>query len=160
MADWQESKDIVINASPDAVFDVVGDLARHRDLADSGELVAVRQMTDGPTQLGSVIEANEALEVGGQRMEFAARSFVVTFDPPRTISWVAAPPVPIGHIQWWFHLTPEPSGTRVVNEVEVDLGEEGRAMFGGVDGYLTVRAPDVAKGMAQTLQNLKSHLEA
>lgn len=159
MADWQERMDIVIDAPPDAVFDVVGDLAKHRDIAGSGELVAVRQITDGPTQLGSVIEVDEALEVGGQRMEFAARSLVVTFDPPRTISWVPAPPVPIRHIQWWFHLMPEPSGTRVVNEVEVDLGEEGRAMFGGVDGYLTVRAPDVTKGMAQTLQNLKTQLE-
>ena len=159
MADWQERKEIVINATPEAVFAAVEDFTNHHELAGSGEVLAVRKLTDGPIGLGSVIEADERVEVGGEASHFSARSMVVTYEPGATLSWVAAPPIPVRRIQWWFHLTPEGSGTRVANEVEVDLGDAGRELFGGVEGYTTVRAPDISKGMSKTLDNLKAALE-
>ena len=159
MADWHERKETLIKAAPEAVFAIVGDFLTHRELAGSGELVDVRMVTDGPTGLGSVIEADEAVDVGGQHAEYTARAMVVTYDPPATLSWVNAPPFPVRRVQWWFHLSPEGPGTRVVNEVEVDLGDGGRAMFGGVEGFKSVRAPDISKGMATTLENLRKMVE-
>ncbi len=69
MADYQHSKEIVINASPEAVFGIVSDLTRHKELAGSGELVKVRQLTSGPTGLGSMIEADEHIMLGDQAMD-------------------------------------------------------------------------------------------
>ena len=62
--------------------------------------------------------------MAGQKMEFVATSVVVACDPPNTISWIPVPPLPIRRIQWWYHLAPEGQGTRVTQEVEVDLGEQ------------------------------------
>ena len=88
-------------------------------------------------------------------MEFAAKSVVVAFDPPNSFSWIPVPPIPIRRIQWWYHLSPEGRGTKVVHEVEVDLGEA-REMFGGTEAYNSTRGADVIRGMEKTLQNLKA----
>ena len=85
----------------------------------------------------------------------AAKAVVVACSPPNTLSWISAPPLPIRRIQWWFNLSAEGSGTKVVHECEVDLGEEARAMFGGTQGYNDTRGADVIAGMEKTLENLK-----
>ncbi|HJN85752.1 MAG: SRPBCC family protein [Dehalococcoidia bacterium] len=159
MLDFHAIKETTINASPEAVFDVVSDLSRHRELAGSGELVNIRLLTPGPVGLGTMVEADESIHLGDQHMEFAARSVVVAFDRPNTISWVPAPPVPVRRIQWWFHLTPDGQGTKVVHEAEVDLGEGGREMFGGTENYNQTRGADVIRGMEKTLQNLQQMVE-
>ena len=71
------------------------------------------------------------------------------------------PPLPIRRIQWWYNLSPEGRGTKVVHECEVDLGKEARAMFGGTQGCNATRAPkdtrdaDVIASMEERLQNLQ-----
>ena len=155
MIDFSSSKEITVKASPEAVFDVVGDLMRHQELAGSGEVLAIRKLTDGPTGFGSVIEADESINIGGEIMEFPATSVVVAFDPPKSISWIPVPPLPTRRIQWWFNLSPDGEGTRVTHEVEVDLGEA-RAMF---DDYEGTRAVDIARGMDKTLENLRRSVE-
>jgi uncharacterized protein YndB with AHSA1/START domain len=159
MIDFHAVKETKINAPPEAVFEVVSDLSRHTDLAGSGELVNIRLLTSGPVGLGTMIEADESIHLGDQHMEFSASSVVVSFDRPNTISWVPAPPVPVRRIQWWFHLTPDGEGTRVVHEAEVDLGEAGREMFGGTDNYNNTRGADVIRGMGKTLENLQRLVE-
>ncbi len=158
MADYQHSKEIVINASPEAVFGIVSDLTRHKELAGSGELVKVRKLTEGPCCLGSMIEADEHIELGDQVMEFAAKSVVVAYDAPKVISWMPSPPVPTRRIQWWFHVAPEGQGSKVTHEVEVDLGEAA-SMFGGVEGYKATRGVDISRGLEKTLENLKKTAE-
>ena len=81
---------------------------------------------------------------------------VVTYDPPNTISWINAPiGVPLRRIQWWFHFTPEGSGTRLVHEVEVDFGETTDPMVIGLrDNYEAGRAGYVRDGIKKTLENL------
>ncbi len=93
MIDLHATRETVINASPQAVFDIISDLTRHKDLAGSGELVTVRKLTEGPTGLGSMIEADESIQLGDQHMEFAAKSVVVGYDAPNSMSWIPVPPV-------------------------------------------------------------------
>ena len=158
MIDFEASRDIVINASPEAVFGLVGDLSKHKELHGSGEVKELRALTDGPTRLGSMIEADEAITLGGETMEFSAQSVVVTHSPPKSISWTPVAPFPIRRIQWWFHLAPEGQGTRLTPEVEVDLGET-REMMGGTEVYRSGRGADVTRGLEQTLQNVKAAAE-
>lgn len=159
MVDFHASKEIVVDAAPEAVFSLVSDFTKHRDLAGSGELVEVRTLTTGPTGVGTMIEADESIHLGDEHMEFAAKSVVVAFDPPNSFSWIPVPPIPIRRIQWWYHLSPEGRGTKVVHEVEVDLGEA-REMFGGTEAYNSTRGADVIRGMEKTLQNLKAAFPA
>ena len=64
------------------------------------------------------------------------------------------PPVPLRRIQWWSHVTPEGQGSKVLREVEIDLGEAAE-MFGGVEAYNATRDVDIAKG----LENLRKAAE-
>lgn len=155
MVDFHAVKEVVVNASPEAVFSIVSDFSKHRELAGSGELVTVRLLTQGPTDIGTTIEADESIDLGDQHMDITAKAVVVACSPPNTLSWIAAPPLPIRRIQWWFNLSAEGSGTKVVHECEVDLGEEARAMFGGTQAYNDTRGADVIAGMEKTLQNLQ-----
>ena len=94
-------------------------------------------------------------------MDITAKAVVVACGPPNTLSWISVPPLPIRRIQWWFNLSAEGSGTKVVHECEVDLGEEARAMFGGTQAYhdtrvrRDTRGADVIAGMEKTLKNLQ-----
>ena len=47
MPDFHAVKEVVVNASPEAVFSIVSDFSKHRELAGSGELVTVRILTQG-----------------------------------------------------------------------------------------------------------------
>ena len=152
---FRVSKNTSIPASPEAIFSVVSDLTRHKQLAGRGELVEVRKVTAGPMGLGSVVEANESIQLGDRRLEFLARSIVVTFDPPNTISWIPTPPLPIRRIQWWFRLSPAAQGTKVVHDVEVDLGNEAFDMFGSAENFGRTLGADMARDMDKTLENLR-----
>ena len=155
MTDFHVSKETTIDASPEAIFAIVSDLTRHKQLAGSGELVDIRKVTPGPIGLGSVVEANESIQLGDRRLEFLARSIVVTFNPPNTISWIPTPPLPIRRIQWWFRMSPAEQGTKVAHEVEVDLDDEAFEMFGGAENFGKTRGADMARGMVKTLENLR-----
>ena len=158
MIDLEAQRDIHINASPEAVYEIVCDLTRHSELAGSGEVLRIRKLTDGPTGIGTLIEADESLNLGGEQMDFTATSVVVTCTPPTTVSWLAIPPFPLRRIQWWYHLAPEDGGTRVRQEVEVDLGDAREAM-GGTEGYRSTRGVVVIQGMEKTLENLRKVAE-
>jgi hypothetical protein len=155
MVDFHAVKETVVNASPEEVFAIVSDFSKHQELAGSGELVTVRILTQGATDVGTTIEADEAIDLGDQHMDITAKAVVVACSPPNTISWISVPPLPIRRIQWWFHLSPEGEGTKVVHECEVDLGEVAREMFGGTQGYNDTRGADVIAGMEKTMENLK-----
>ena len=161
MIDFHAKKETTINASPEAVFKIVTDLKGHKELAGSGELVDVQVLTPGPTNFGSTLEADESINMGDQHFDVNAKSVTVTYDSPNTISWLSVPvvpPLPTERIQWWFRLSPEGQGTKVVHEVEVDLGGA-REMMGGTETYNKVRGVDVSRGMEKTLENLKKAAE-
>ncbi len=158
MIDFAHSAEITINASPQAVFNIVSDPSRHVELAGSGELNKVER-TSGPVGTGTHISAEETVKMAdGSGMDLTADSVVVTCDPPNSFSWIVNPALPeqVRRIQWWFRMSPQGGGTKVVHEVEVDWGDLQNEMLIGLrDNYEQVRAGVVRTGMTKTLENLK-----
>ncbi len=159
MLDFSYSTEITVNASPQAIFDIVSDPSRHVELAGSAELTSIRQEPAGPVGTGTHIYADETVKMAdGSGMDLTADSIVVTFDPPNSFSWIVNPALPeqVRRLQWWFRMSPQGGGTKVVHEVEVDWGDLQTEMLKGLrDNYEQVRAGVVRTGMDQTLENLK-----
>lgn len=94
----------------------------------------------------------------GTGMDLTADSIVVTFDAPNSFSFVVNPALPeqVRRIQWWFRMSPDGAGTKVIHEVEVDWGNLTHEMVIGLrDNYEQIRAGVVRTGMDQTVKNLK-----
>ena len=159
MIDFAYSTEGTINASPQAIFDIVSNPARHVELAGSGELKKVGQQPAGPVGTGTHLPAEESVKMAdGSSMDLTADSVVVTYDSPNSFSWIvnAALPEQVRRIQWWFRMTPQGGGTKVIHEVEVDWGDIQSEMLKGLrDNYEQVRAGVVRSGMNKTLENLK-----
>ena len=84
--------EIAVDASPQAIFDIVSDSANHGRLAGSEELKTIRQEPAGPVGLGTHILAEETVMMAdGTGMDFTADSIVVTFDVPNSFSWIVDP---------------------------------------------------------------------
>jgi uncharacterized protein YndB with AHSA1/START domain len=157
---WEGSERIAIAAPPAAVWAVVSDVARHQQLAGSGEIKALR--VNGPVAKGSAWEADEQVKGVGA---FTARSECVTFDSPREFSWKSyPPPVKPGNAQsipdvtWWFRLSPDGEGTTLEHAYRVVEPKVGGLLMKGF--YLaTGRAAAIRKGMRQTLANVKAAVE-
>ena len=158
MSDFQTTQEISINATPETVFGIISDFTRHKELAGLGELVNVRILTDGPIGLGSMIEADEAVQMGDNTIELSTKSVVVGFNSPSIFSWIVVPPFPMRRVQWWFRLTQQGDATTLVHEVEVDLGEAAE-QFGGVETFVAGRGAALAAGMQKTLENVKHAAE-
>ncbi len=158
MSDFQATREISINATPETVFRIISDFTRHRELAGLGELVKVQILTDGPIGLGAMIEADEAVQMSDNTIELSTKSIVVAFNSPNNLSWIVVPPFPLRRVQWWFQLTQQGNSTTLVHEVEVDLGEAAE-QFGGVETFVAGRGAALATGMQKTLENVKHAAE-
>ena len=159
MIDCSYKMEATISASPQAIYDIVSDPAQHVGLAGSAELNSTRQEPTGPVGTGIHIHAEETVKMtDGSGMDITADSVVVTTDPPRSFSWIVNPALPdqVRRMQWWFNMSPQGGGTRVVHEVEVDWGDLQDEMLKGLrDNYEQIRAPLVRTGMDKTLENLR-----
>ena len=125
MADFSYTSQISINAAPQKIYDIVSNPARHAELAGRNELNTVTQKPSGPVGLGTHIMAEETVVMAdGSTMDLTADSIVVTFDTPKSFSWVVNPALPeqVLRIQWWFNIAPEGTGSKVTHEVEVEWG--------------------------------------
>ena len=159
MLNFAYRTEATIDAVPEVLFDIVSDLSLHAELAGSGELKTVTQKPAGAVETGTRFLAEESVKLAdGSGMDVTADSVVVTCDAPTTFSWIVNPALPdrLRRVQWWFHFTPEGGRTRVVHEVEVDLGELKDEMLKGLrDNFEQIRAPVVRAGMDRTLENLR-----
>lgn len=140
------------------MFGVVSDFTRHKELAGLGELVNVRILTEGPIGLGSMIEADESVQMRENTIELSTKSLVVGYKSPNDLSWIVVPPFPLRRVQWWFQLTQLGDSTTLVHEVEVDLGEAAE-QFGGVETFVPGRGAALSTGMQKTLENVKHAAE-
>jgi uncharacterized protein YndB with AHSA1/START domain len=159
MLGFKAHREIIINASPQVVFDIVGDISQHHELAGSGEVLRIRKTTAGPVQTGTQFEADEDIPMGPTRMKFISKSQVVTYNPPTVLSWTSMPMSgpKAKRIQWWFRLTPQDGSTRVVQEVEVDFGAVSNFLM--KLPYQMMRGGRLTRGVEKTLQNLKQLAE-
>jgi hypothetical protein len=157
---WQGTERIEIAAPPEAVWAIVADVARHRELAGSGEIKAIR--SDGPLAVGAAWEADETIKATGS---FTARSECGVFDPPHEFSWKSYPPPikkgkpdSVPDITWWFRLAPQDAGTMLEHSFRVVEPKRGGLMMKAF--YLaTRRASTIRKGMRKTVQNVKTAAE-
>lgn len=155
---FQARKEALVNAPAQVIFDIVGDVSRHNELAGSGEVLRVRKLTEGPLGVGTRFEADEDIRMRPGRMKFVSTSEIVTYDPPNAVSWTSAPPtMKPRRIQWWFRLTPEDGSTRVVHEVEVDMSPLMNLLMKPT--YAFMRGGLLAQGMEKTLENLRQLAE-
>ena len=163
MLDFSCETEVVINAPPHVVFGIISDPSRHIELAGSGELNTVEQDPPGPVGPGTRLHAEETLMLAdGSSMDVTSDSVVVTCDPPTTFSWIVSPALPdrFRRVQWWFHLNPEGSATRVTHEVELDIGDLHDPLLISLrEDFEHVRGSVIRAGMEKTLQNLERMAE-
>jgi uncharacterized protein YndB with AHSA1/START domain len=156
---YTHSASIHVDASPDRVWAVVGDLGTSADWAGSGQVLSIRQTSDGPVGVGTVYEAQE--KIGAK---FKSLSKITGYEPNKQISWVSAPtpmknaPNERWHL-WTVTLTPEDGGTRVTQDVHAARAAFPMRIFQLI-GLLTSGGTGVIdRGMDRTLQNIKERAE-
>ena len=158
MLDFAYSTEATINASPEKIFEIVSDPSRHIELAGSEEIKQVTINPAGPVGLGTVRSCEETVRIGDDFVDLTAESVIVTYDRPKSLSFIVNPALPetVRRLQWWFRIAPEGQGTKVVHEVEIDWGDLQTEMVKGLrDNYEQIRAGIVRDGMDKTLQNLR-----
>lgn len=157
MLTFQHEERRHIAAPPATVFAILADVTHHDDLAGSGEVKSIRLMSE-EVRVGTEWEADEEIKMGRSTQQFVARSTVREYDPPRVFSWTSMPPGSVKpvprRIQWWYRLTPDAGGTRVVERVEVDMGPIMNLVM--KVPYRLARAGAVGEGMRRTLENLEA----
>lgn len=82
MADFSYSTEATINASADKIFGIVADPNKHVELAGSDEIKKIT-VSPGPVGVGTTINAEEVVIVGGDPMELTAESTVSPMSPAR-----------------------------------------------------------------------------
>ena len=101
-----------VAATPKAVFDLLADPSRHREIDGSG---TVREAVQGPARLTLGARFGMHMEAGAS---YQMINEVVEFETDRQIAWQARPSVTlvakvIGGRIWRYELTPQGAGTLV-----------------------------------------------
>jgi uncharacterized protein YndB with AHSA1/START domain len=150
---------IHVDATPDAVWQLISDVRRHPEYA-------------GPKSITKVIDFDDTLHVGARWIahekfgpqKFDAPSEVTTWDPDHTFGWVSFLPMKEanrgegGRVFWSYTVTPELDGTRLTHHMEVLPPAKGAWTLKTM--YAVLRLPaKQRRGIRTTLANIKSTAE-
>jgi hypothetical protein len=107
-----ETVERIIPAEPAAIFDLLADPSRHREIDGSG---TVRDASAGSQRLGLGSTFGMKMKAG---LPYSMISTVVEFEENRRIAWQTTSPVPVlgrlvGGRVWRYELEPVDGGTRV-----------------------------------------------
>jgi len=107
-----ETVERVIPADASAIFDLIADPSRHREIDGSG---TVRDTTTGSQRLKLGSEFGMKMKAG---IPYSMVSKVIEFDENRRLAWQTTSPVPVlgrlvGGRIWRYELEPVEGGTRV-----------------------------------------------
>jgi uncharacterized protein YndB with AHSA1/START domain len=153
-----DSRDVVsvermIPAPAEAIFALLTDPNRHRDIDGSGSVRAPKASSPDRLELGSQFHMN--MRIG---LPYSMISTVIEFEPDRRIAWQTRGPTPIGkHVAgriWRYELEPVEGGT-VVRETW-DITHES-AMS---KPFARMGADATAKNMAATLERIEQLLKS
>lgn len=140
-----------IDAPPDAVWQVLGDVRRMPEL--SPELVRMVPLKRGGLRAGQwYLGVNRR-----KAMVWPTRSVVSVVDPGRIVAWDTRS----SGARWIWELVPEGTGTRVVHRRPVPRRPPvvarafAAAFLGGLEGH----ADELEAGMAQSVARLKAAAE-
>ena len=146
---------LYIEATPEALYDIVADIARTPEL--SPEVVSCTWL-DGAT--GPFVGARfEAVNKAGRGPAWKNRPVVLTADRGREFAFSRTEKFS-GTVVWRYRFTPEGSGTRVTESYDVTqpVSALGWFIIGTLYGHRD-RRTDLCAGMAQTLQRLQQLAE-
>ena len=139
----------VIPADPQAIFDLIADPNRHRDIDGSGTVRDPRGPKVPRLEMGSRFGMSMKLGV-----PYAMESRVVEFDEPRLIAWQTTGPTRLGrHFGgriWRYELEPVEGGTRV--RESWDISQEAFLFRPAV----RAAAGKTAEAMASTLERIET----
>lgn len=140
------SVDRVIPSGADAIFDLLADASRHRDIDGSGSLVGAKP--DAPQRLSLGATFGMSMKIG---VPYSMVNTVIEFEENRRIAWQARPRGIGGKLAggriWRYELEPEGSGTRVRESWDLSEDKQ-RAVLRVIAANATKRA------MEQTLQRI------
>jgi uncharacterized protein YndB with AHSA1/START domain len=146
---------IVIDASPEAVYAVISDVTRTPEY--SPEVVSCEWLdgTDGP-RVGARFEARNKV---GRGPAWSNKPVVTAAEPGREFAFARTEKF-AGTVEWRYLLSPEGTGTRVVESYDVTapLTRLGWFIIGGLYGR-TNRREDLRTGMERSLERLKRLVE-
>lgn len=138
-----------INTTPDRIFSLISDAARHADIDGSGTVKGTRQESH-PLQLGSRFGMAMHMGVG-----YRTSNRVVEFEPDRRIAWqTSGLKGLIGGRIWRYELEPVDGGTLVRETWDVSQDKQ---------RFLLKRsrmAPAAKVGMRRTLERIAEQLES
>ena len=116
----------LVHAPPEAIFAIVADPGRHRDIDGSGAIQGAK--VDAPMRLALGSTFGMSMRVG---IPYSMMSTVIEFEDNRRIAWQTRPPGPVGRIAagriWRSELEPVDRGS-VVKE-SWDLSEDKQRWF-------------------------------
>jgi len=138
----------VIPAPAEAIFALVADPGRHRDIDGSGALQGLK--TDAPQRLELGSTFGMSMKMG---IKYSMVNTVVEFEADRRIAWQARPPGFMGRFTagriWRYELEPVEGGTRV--KESWDLSQDQQRMFLKLGGL----PAKTRKNMEKTLERIE-----
>ncbi len=138
----------VIPAPPEAIFALVADANRHKDIDGSGTVVAAKGDPE-PLALGSTF--GMSMKMG---LPYSMVSKVIEFEPGRRIAWQTRGPGKVGGLVggriWRYELEPVDGGTRV--RESWDIRQESALTKPVVKAFAS---KETAKNMAATLERIE-----
>jgi uncharacterized protein YndB with AHSA1/START domain len=145
----QVSVERVVAAPPEAVFALLADPRRHREIDGSGTL---RDTVDGPVRLHRGARFGMRMQVGAP---YEMTNTVVEFEEGRRIAWQPRPSnglaaLVVGGRIWRYELEPVEGGTRV--RETWDIRQERFPL------PLLVARAATRRAMARTLERLEERL--
>jgi uncharacterized protein YndB with AHSA1/START domain len=150
-ADRELRAEAAIDAPPDVVWEVLGDVRRMPEL--SPELVRMIPLKKGGLRPGQwYLGVNRRKAV-----LWPSRSVVSDVDPGRMVAWDTRS----SGARWIWELTPEGNGTKVVHRRPVPdrLTPLARLFATAFLGGITEHADELEEGMARSVTRLKQAVE-
>jgi len=113
----------VIHASPEAIFALLADAARHPDIDGSGTVKQAKGDAPQRLSLGATFGMSMKMGIG-----YSMVNTVIEFEDDRRIAWQARPPGFMGRISagriWRYELEPVDGGTRVRESWDVSQDKQ------------------------------------
>lgn len=138
----------VVHATPEAIFDLLADPSRHREIDGSGTVRDVRGTPTGRVGLGD--RFGMSMKMG---VPYAMESTIVEFEENRRIAWRTTGPTRVGRLFggriWRYELEPVDDGTLV--RESWDISGESLLTKPGVKRI----AKATGKNMAATLDRIE-----
>jgi len=146
-----ESVERVIPASPDAIFALLADPSRHRDIDGSG---SVREAKGTPQRVKLGDKFGMQMKAG---IPYSMVSTVIEFEDGRRIAWQSRPPGVFGKISggriWRYELEPVDGGTRVTETWDISQEVGTKFMLTSSRVHQHTR-----EAMEKTLENIEKLL--